>query len=289
MLPGLEPFAFGFDNVVLCYPIDGGSGRRVTAGARSCDVCAADYYLKDLSLSPSTPGACVACPAAYACPWNSTLRTIWLQPGYWRLSDATSDVQACPGTMLNGSSTCIGGGHDGVCHAGYAGPLCGSCTQAGFYYERETGRCAACPGNERIAAVVSSFAAACVLVGGVVWLHGTTRPRFRSASLRLQRRAVWLRGVAADIGLVPKCKILLSFYQVATVLDSTYGLRLPDAYYDWMRAVTWLGAIDWAAFFLPPACWLSTRAKLAVGALAPLALIVLLILGGTLYRWVAAL
>ena len=79
--------------------------------------------------------------------------------------------------------------------------------------------------------------------------------------------------------------LLRAVYQVATVLDSTYGLRMPEDYYRWMRIVSWIGAIDWLGLALPSACFLSTKAKLIVVAVGPVILVLAAILFGSCYRW----
>ena len=46
----------------------------------------------------------------------------------------------------------------------------------------------------------------------------------------------------------PLVQIVLSFYQVATVIDSTYSTSLPHWYTDWTNQFEILGALDWAKF-----------------------------------------
>jgi hypothetical protein len=82
--------------------------------------------LDNLKLEPSTSN-CVKCDDTYRCPWNSTLRTIVLQPYYWRLSDLTKDVQLCAAAE-DGTSPCLGGTPIASCSEGHGGPLCQVCT-----------------------------------------------------------------------------------------------------------------------------------------------------------------
>ena len=57
----------------------------------------------------------------------------------------------------------------------------------------------------------------------------------------------WLSPAALGplVRLSARVQILLSFYQVATVIDSTYSTELPEFYTDWTHQFEVLGALDW--------------------------------------------
>ena len=90
--------------------------------------------------------------------------------------------------------------------------------------------------------------------------------------------------------MTAKLKILFGFYQICTVLSSTYSARLPDKYTGWTDNLANVISIDWSGFFLPEQC-LGYALRLLAIALSPVALIALLMIAGIslrLYRWRAA-
>ena len=110
------------------------------------------------------------------------------------------------------------------------------------------------------------------------------------ASLNLH----WLSHVELfAASLTAKTKILLGFYQIVTVLSTTYSTRLPPEYTRWtdaLDAVADAVSIDWSGFFLPQQC-LGYGLRLLAIALSPVALIALLIIAGVclrLHPWRAA-
>ena len=129
-----------------------------------------------------------------------------------------------------------------------------------------------------LVAVAFSIYVACCLA---VWAYFSYAQAWRKrrccgAPLRLAERVVaWCIG----IGLHSKLKIIVSFYQVCTVLSSTYSARLPDKYTDWTYTFGEAIAIDWSLLFLPAGC-LPYSLRLATMTAAPAALIALLLLTG---------
>ncbi|KAL1525500.1 hypothetical protein AB1Y20_020356 [Prymnesium parvum] len=97
---------------------------------------------------------------------------------------------------------------------------------------------------------------------------------FDGAACRAARAAHHARAFAAGVGLVPKLKLGLAFLQVLAVLDSTYAIRLPDAWFRWTRTLRLLGDIDWTSWVVPSACLVGgLKEELLLRALVPLALI----------------
>ena len=82
-------------------------------------MCAAGFFLRDLSLEPNQAN-CKPCSDldGAECGWNATLRTVTLRSNHWRLSDLTSDVYECEGSA--NASGCVGGGSIGECVEGLA-------------------------------------------------------------------------------------------------------------------------------------------------------------------------
>ena len=85
--------------------------------------------------------------------------------------------------------------------------------------------------------------------------------------------------MALGMGLMPKFKILVGFYQVCSVLSTTYSARLPERYTRWTDKLSETISLDWSGFFLPPQC-LPYSYRLVAVAVSPLGVITLLLLAG---------
>ena len=83
--------------------------------------------------------------------------------------------------------------------------------------------------------------------------------------------------------MTAKHKILFGFYQICTVLSSTYSARLPEKYTGWTDKLAKAVSIDWSGFFLPEQC-LGYDLRLLAIALSPIALIALLMVAGISLR-----
>ena len=109
------------------------------AGASACGACAVGYFRR-MGRAASTAN-CEACPVGAVCPWNTTVKTLQVQLGYWRLSPYSTAIEPCDGD--NTTSPCVGGGSEGICAAGFLGPRCTYCSNSSTYYD--SGVCATCP------------------------------------------------------------------------------------------------------------------------------------------------
>ncbi|EOD41030.1 hypothetical protein EMIHUDRAFT_108214 [Emiliania huxleyi CCMP1516] len=102
-------------------------------------------------------------------------------------------------------------------------------------------------------------------------------------------------GPAASRAVLPRLSksrssVLFGFYQICTVLSSTYSARLPPEYTGWTDKLANTVSIDWSGLFLPQQC-LGYDLRLLAIALSPVAFIALLMAAGIslrLYRWRAA-
>jgi hypothetical protein len=96
------------------------------AGATSCNVCMADRYRRDAA-TVATTSNCVACPEGTRCGWNTTLATLNLTAGWWRVSGSSTELHRCD-SWGHGKSSCAGGSWAGAsgddyCGEGFHGPL----------------------------------------------------------------------------------------------------------------------------------------------------------------------
>ncbi|CAN0179302.1 unnamed protein product, partial [Ectocarpus sp. 12 AP-2014] len=81
---------------------------------------------------------------------GTTLETLELEPGYYRISNTSHTVREC-----FQESACKGGtdaSHDGYCAAGYEGPYCATCSEG--YAHGSTYSCFRCTGEKGDTAVV---------------------------------------------------------------------------------------------------------------------------------------
>ena len=205
-------------------------------GSSSCTVCAADFYLHDVSLVASQEN-CRDCPPSAECPWATTLESLGVPANHWRLSLQTIDIHRCPEQGGVAESPCLGGGGPSAvasgngtrarrradetgmyCIADHAGPRCEECLEDGVYFDRLTYRCKTCPGAGRIALVIGGGTGAIVLVIAVVLGLGKAQPHSLPWVLRgAAAVARWciersLRFVIR-LGLQGKFKIVVSFYR----------------------------------------------------------------------------
>lgn len=88
-------------------------------GASKCDVCAAGHWLR------KTTGTCEQCPTGSSCAWNTTVETILVHAGHWRLSPFSARLYRCQGSNSSNASACAGSAAgSSVCLAGHSGARC---------------------------------------------------------------------------------------------------------------------------------------------------------------------
>ena len=113
----------------------------------------------------------------------------------------------------------------------------------------------------------------------VVSVERDRRPRTHAVQQRFTQAVSWCRWLYHRVGLRSKLKILISFYQIATVLDSTYSVALPDVYVRWTDAFRFISDIRWASVAIPAECWLNSyENQLIATATGPLVLVGVILL-----------
>ena len=240
-----------------------------------CDVCREGFFKTELSMAAS-PSNCEPCLVGLHCPWNTSLETATLVEGFWRLTPRVRDVGECLGGSSSRSNltVCRPGGVSGACAPGYTGPMCKKCDAEDTYYDE--GVCEACPSTSNRLAIFLTVGGICLLLACLLfWVYKLPIKRvpkryhkplhkFR----RLVRTSAWC---LSSTGLMPKIKIVVSFYQVGLTLDNVYGLELPDSYTRWTAGFQFLKEVDLTGIALPSDCLISSfRESLILNCVAPL-------------------
>jgi len=270
-----------------------------------------DYYLlttanttaDDIFRSPTE--YCSLCPPNATCPDNTTLATLVLPSGFWRASPSSAVLTECRsfGSDDNASKTrCAGSESTGAsrrmveagseyCASGFKGPECQLCAAENHYLVDDGYTCEECaPRGAAAGRIIGLVLGLCVACGLAAYCYSMADWRekpYIGPILRFADRSVkyYVGG-----GMTAKVKILLGFYQISTVLSSTYSARLPPKYTGWTDTLANAISIDWSGFFLPQQC-LGYDLRLLAIALSPVALITLLMVAGIslrLHRWRAA-
>ena len=161
------------------------------SGDKTCAICKEGFYLKDASALPTDvfqkpTEYCKSCPRHANCSAGTALASLGVDVGFWRASDATSELHRCDSETCSGVSgqPSLGhhftdGGGDPYCSAGHTGPLCEWCVSDKQYFSRAERRCADCPTGGRFG----------ILAGVVVALAGTALLSYRA----LARTEAWGR------------------------------------------------------------------------------------------------
>ncbi|KAL3921489.1 MAG: hypothetical protein SGPRY_004887 [Prymnesium sp.] len=230
----------GATNPIGC---EGGAGyafaetKREGATRPEDCVCKAGYYNTTLGNS-----SCEVCPSGTSCDApGSTLATLPVKRGYFRLSNTSIVVRRCPdaavncvdelecprttsgckGTLLLEEATASLG-----CHSGLKGPYCLKCIRESgqrVYYSAATpshlAQCRECRDAELhlFLVILLALLTACAIV-----LLAVRLDRRLSEAHRLQLRLAWRRFTPHV-----KLKILAGFYLIVSVIDRVYEVELP--------------------------------------------------------------
>ena len=261
------------NNQTACFKCPERSTTLAKASTRPDEcVCEEGYY--DAGTVYGAGVRCQLCVSGTKCSTSATtLATLPVRRGFYRRSNATTDIMRCPDAAVNcgaepfcpeSTSGCRGTATNSSaeaaaaparrrlaastdpygaepdelgCAPGLTGIFCRSCARNGTgddgdgareslrYYVKatptEVATCKPC-GNTLVTLVAMGaafIAAAAAGLGLVAAVH-----RFLVPPLRKQQ----LRGFSREINLPVKLKILLSYYQVVTVVDSVYAVELPS-------------------------------------------------------------
>ena len=234
------------------------------AGSAHCGRCADGFYRQ--SSDEASLLTCKPCPANAICINDATLDAIQLRKGFWRLSPASSMIYACRGHSAGEQGPqCVGGvaadkpSPHTYCAESHKGPRCEVCTPSRHHFAEDTGKCIACNVTSFIGQGVWIGIAVFAGISGVVLVAACIFKRHRP-QLSLWAAAQQL---AKALLLVPIFKQLFGFFQITSVLNTTYEVEVPDEYTDWMR---WL-SFGFDRVVLPGVCVGGVRMRLVLLAL----------------------
>jgi predicted outer membrane repeat protein len=290
------------DNCIAC---DAAQHRTSIAGSSTCMICEAGYYKLPTN---GTDVRCKPCPADdFECQLDTDLADIVLKRGRWRLSETAESVTKCevvertvenwvgpddiwaatPGRELwhgpcKGGDT-VGIDGEGYCEAGHTGPRCELCishNDTKRYFNYVEGYCMDCPVvPDRVGLIFLVLALVLLLFGACTGVYH--RPPRRLLPLSFLMRRVMFK--IKSLALMPKAKLVIAFYQCVQVFPAVYGITLPDVYYEWMSVIDFL-QFDWAGLVVPGACIGDAHTSLLLlKSLVPLAVMLILLVGGWLY------
>ena len=263
------------------------------AGATECYLCAAEHYLLNLSAKPSSL-SCLPCPFGLHCKVGCTVENATLLPGWWRLTNRTTDLRQCE--KKGNVSGCLGGASFGRCvgeaqtgpeckeatHLSHAPPTVSSATfpppccyahlwlalaamaaacalqvceeRSDFY---KSGHCLECPAAApRILRAIGILLLLSLLAGApaaMVFAPSSAPAWLKPHAFALRHRARDCYRFFKALNMQPKFKVVVTFYQVVTVVDSVYSISAPENFTSWMDVFRFVG-FDWSALILPAGC-----------------------------------
>ena len=230
-----------FYSVAVQACVECATGTSSLPGSDECYMCSPDFYLLDLNARPSSDN-CLACAPGMSCGVGATVENITLLPGWWRLSNKTTDLRKCErsgegssavsnGAVNNGTesselsggvSGCVGGASVGQCMAKYqTGPECRICqgtTMEGAREYYDSGVCVECPPTAPRVWAALGIVVALLLVlglsGALLIFPSYAPPSLRPIAVAASNFARGIFRKGKSLGMQPKIKVAVAFYQV---------------------------------------------------------------------------
>lgn len=150
-------------STIVCQQCPGNTFTELT-GSTECLFCNRGYFLDAYQ-------KCTRCPDGSSCdePGASTVETLTLNEGYWRISWSSEILVECElkGACVGGRSSrqtsgirrllnAVDAFSDGYCDTGHTGPLCSACSSS-FFLDVSTGKCNRCGDGQAEANLFSSW------------------------------------------------------------------------------------------------------------------------------------
>jgi len=257
-----------------CVPCEERTSSR--EGSTVCEVCAPQYYIEKGEVPSSNN--CKRCPVGASCGWNTTVETMIVLEGYWRLSPFSPSISKCAsGDTPNATNatSCLGGNAgDETCASRTYGPMCQVCAQDAQYFS--AGRCLDCPeAGPGVAKGTAILLSILILAAAGVFIHEQHSPSFDFIAVPLRLYVHQVKTYITQTGGVTKLKLTLAFVQVIAALESTYAVGLPESWFRWTETLRFVGNLDWASWLVPSKCLVGggMKMQLLVRGLAPLVVI----------------
>ena len=124
-------------------------------GSVSASECLCDYgFFHDHLVLSTATSPCRRCPLGAECnELGITVYNLPVTPGYWRVSESSTDVVRCVDydTNADTGSGCIGGSAAAACKPSLTGPLCVLCKEgAGYFYSSDDSDCQECTTDTKL-------------------------------------------------------------------------------------------------------------------------------------------
>eukprot|EP00614_Pseudopedinella_elastica_P022796 CAMPEP_0172644010 /NCGR_PEP_ID=MMETSP1068-20121228/238987_1 /TAXON_ID=35684 /ORGANISM="Pseudopedinella elastica, Strain CCMP716" /LENGTH=1130 /DNA_ID=CAMNT_0013458191 /DNA_START=782 /DNA_END=4171 /DNA_ORIENTATION=- len=176
-------------------------------------------------------GVCLRCPSLATCLSGTTIPTLDIERGAWRVSNTSMDVLECPIEVA-----CPGGpGASTQCNEGYQGILCASCEQ-NYFYHKDSNSCKVCgepsiqSAAERVrASVVLSilFFLLMISFGGFLVTRFAPGLVQGPALDKLNAFSGWLLKLRKKSKMKLKC--LMSFAQISANIAFNCSINFPPS------------------------------------------------------------
>ena len=211
----------GAFNLGYCTACSANSLSKASSTSIEACRCDKDYY----DAEPAADAVdCQPCPVGSTCEGDgATLTSLPLLPGYYRASRTSSDARVCPTySRVTGTDRCVSNETGATCKGNLTGVYCTACPADS--YLSTGGECSSC------GSLTASTAAVCAAIGVIFLLSLVLVLGSRRLSLLTDRLSAWRRaGMLAEAsGLAAKAKQLISFYQMATSIQSAFLVTFPD-------------------------------------------------------------
>jgi len=234
-------------------------------GVAGCQICNEGYF------RPSDDAACEPCLEGAHCPLNSSLATIEMRDGFWRLSPYATRLLSC---VNKSSVACLGGSVSGACAPAHGGPLCKTCISDDEYFDSDTGACLDCPDGSGPAVASTLIVVLLAAASAAAYLIFVRPPQsLFMMSQWLNEMVLLLRA----LGTGAKIRIGVAFYQCITVVATIYLVDMPDEYHHIMDAFDWL-QVNWLGALIPEECVGSFELRMVLIVLVPLIVLALTML-----------
>ncbi len=265
----------GGDSMAACKPcpLESSTDGEGSTSAADC-MCNPTFYKGDET--------CLPCPLGAACSDpGTTLATLPLDAGAWRIDNASVDVRRCPDGHKPDETACVGTASSNAtelgCRANHTGVYCRACIDDAAFFNPTTSACEPCAATSDDATGfattvgVAGAVLVALLVGCFVALVRKKRPKRAGAEASLYNKkkrpeAAWKRWRV--VVALRKCvtylwghrrpiqlsiKLLVSFFQIATKVPTVYLVRMPPPVQSVVK-IFGLSSLDLDAFGLPWRC-----------------------------------